>query len=286
MVFDDGLRIAETVDRAWAEKIASNHAEYSGIWPSARQHPSLIMALGAMPGIITRIRPMIGNIGTSPGVRIPASKNAGDVVSSLVGASHDMPLSVEDLGAITDGHMDIDSVGEGTIIICPVKIPGGGVYVGDAHAMQGDGEAAGHTSDVAAEIVLQVSVIKGLVIDGPILLPGIQDLPPLARPFSEDELSRGASLARSIGVEWEGPVAPVQVVGSGPDLSAAVNNGFERLSALSGMSLDEVRNRVTITGAIEIGRLPGVVQMTALIPLRRLDALGLGTLYRGQYGPR
>jgi formamidase len=283
MVFDDDLTLALTVDRASAERIALSHADYSGIWPGARQHPAIIMALGDMPGVLTRIRPMVGNIGTSPAVRVPASKNAGDVAPPLVEASHDMPISAGDLGGITDGHMDIDSVGEGTILICPVKIAGGGIYVGDAHAMQGDGETAGHTTDVAAEVVLGVSVIKGLAIDGPILLPRWQDLPPLARPFSDAELSRGAELARSIGVEWEGPVAPVQVVGSGPDLTSAVKSGLGRLSRLSGMSLDEVRNRVTITGAIEIGRLPGIVQVTAFLPLRRLDELGLGALYRKQY---
>ena len=46
----------------------------------------------------------------------------------------------------TDGHMDIDAVRPGAILVCPVKVDGGGVYLGDMHAMQGDGEIAGHTS--------------------------------------------------------------------------------------------------------------------------------------------
>lgn len=32
------------------------------------------------------------------------------------------------------------------MLICPVKVKGGGVYVGDVHAMQGDGEIAVHTT--------------------------------------------------------------------------------------------------------------------------------------------
>lgn len=61
------------------------------------------------------------------------------------------------------------------MVICPVKVPGGGVYVGDVHAMQGEGEIAGHTTDVSAVVVIQVEVLKGLAIDGPIILPRIED---------------------------------------------------------------------------------------------------------------
>ena len=37
----------------------------------------------------------------------------------------------------------------GAILIAPVKVAGGGIYLGDMHAMQGDGEIAGHTCDVS-----------------------------------------------------------------------------------------------------------------------------------------
>ena len=49
------------------------------------------------------------------------------------------------------------------------------------------------------------------------------------------------------------------------------------------MSLPEVRNRATITGAIEIGRLPGVVQVTFLAPLKKLENAGLLPFVREQY---
>ena len=39
----------------------------------------------------------------------------------------------------TDGHLDIDAVRPGAILVAPVKVPGGGVYLGDMHAGQGDG---------------------------------------------------------------------------------------------------------------------------------------------------
>ena len=41
------------------------------------------------------------------------------------------------------------------------------------------------------------------------------------------------------------------------------------------MSVPEVMNRATIAGAIEIGRHPGVVQVTFRAPAERLGARGL-----------
>ena len=91
--------------------------------------------------------------------------------------------------------MDIDAARAGAILICPVKVPGGGVYIGDMHAMQGDGEIAGHTCDVSGTVTLQVEVLKGLAIDGPMLLPVAEDLPFLARPLTGAERARAEELA-------------------------------------------------------------------------------------------
>ena len=83
--------------------------------------------------------------------------------------------------------MDIDAVRPGAILVCPVKVDGGGVYLGDMHALQGDGEIAGHTCDVSGTVTLEVEVIKGLAIDGPVLFPVAEDLPFLARPLTTEE---------------------------------------------------------------------------------------------------
>ena len=89
------------------------------------------------------------------------SRNAFDFGSFLIGAPHEYAFTQGELDQHrADGHMDISRVREGATIICPVKVPGGGVYVGDMHAMQGDGEIAGHTTDVAGFVQLQVSVLK------------------------------------------------------------------------------------------------------------------------------
>jgi formamidase len=174
-------------------------------------------------------------------------------------------------------------VREGAVLICPVKVKGGGVYVGDVHAMQGDGEIAVHTTDVSAKVTVGVEVIKGLTLDGPILLPPEADLPFLARPHTKAELEKGRKMAEEYGVELE-EAAPIQVVGSGADLNAATANGLERAARLLDMSVDEVKNRVTITGAVEIGRAPGLVTVSLLAPLKQLEELGIAHLVKEQYG--
>ncbi len=53
------------------------------------------------------------------------------------------------------------------------RCPGCGVYMGDMHAFQGNGEIAGHTADLAGTLTLQVRVVKGLKLEGP--LPFVHD---------------------------------------------------------------------------------------------------------------
>jgi formamidase len=44
-----------------------------------------------------------------------------------------------------------------------------------------------------------------------------------------------------------------------------------------------VLNRATISGSIEISRLPGTVRVTILCPLHILDRIGIGHLVREKY---
>jgi hypothetical protein len=74
------------------------------------------------------------------------------------------------------------------------------------------------------------------------------------------------------------------VIGTGPDLNSATDNGLARAADLLGMTVPEVANRATISGAIEIGRHPGVVQVTFRAPVSRLEARGLLGYAVEQYG--
>jgi formamidase len=285
IAFDNARRLGVTLPQEATERIAREAAHFAALPEKSVQHPILAFAPHDLVAVATRLRPFMGQLGTSPSTTIPDSHNAGDFGSFLIGAPHRYALTAEELAQHrTDGHMDIDAVRAGAILICPVKLPGGGVYMGDMHALQGDGEIAGHTCDVAGTVTLQVEVLEGLGIDGPILFPLAEDLPYLARPLSADERARAEALAREWNLDALEESAPISVVGSGPDLNSATDNGLARAAELLGMEVPEVKNRATITGAIEIGRHPGVVQVTFRAPLDRLEARGLLPYVREQYG--
>lgn len=284
VVFDDTQSVGVTLPQDAARKIAENADHYASLPDNSVQHSILNYAPSDLIGAIVRMRPFLGQLGTTPSIAMPDSHNAGDFGSFLVGAPHNYALTPEQLlEHKTDGHMDIDAVRAGAVLVCPVKVNGAGVYMGDMHASQGDGEIAGHTMDVAGSVTLQVEVLKRYNNDGPVLFPLLEDLPPLARPFTDEEKLKASKLAKQWGVERTEEVAPISVIGTAQTMNAAIVNGLERAAKLLDMTVAEVRNRATVNGAIEIGRDPGVIQVTFLAPLKKLDAAGLGDIARKQY---
>ncbi|MGZ5297904.1 MAG: acetamidase/formamidase family protein, partial [Actinomycetota bacterium] len=283
-VFDEGKGIGVTVAPERAEELARNAREWVVLQEHSTQHPIVVLGRADLVGTMTRCRISAGNLGSIPAVDLPSSHNCGDFGAFLVGAEHEFAVTEEQLELRTDVHMDVDSVRQGSVLVVPVKVEGAGIYAGDMHAMIGDGEIAVHATDISSRLVVRVEVIKGLELDGPILLPPAEDLPFLAKPFSADEVARGRALAEANRTKLEGPVLPIQVLGSGPFINAAVDNAVQRASKLLRMAGDQVKNRATISGAVEIGRLPGFVQLNLLAPRDRLERLGILHLVEAQYG--
>jgi formamidase len=284
VVFDDTRQVGITVAKEAAERIAHSAAEFAALPESSAQHSILTFAPHDLVGIVARLRPFLGQLGTTPAVRMPDSHNAGDFGSALVGAPHEYAITAEQLELRTDGHMDIDAVRPGSIVLAPVKVPGAGIYFGDMHALQGDGEIAGHTMDVSGTVTLEVDLLKGRALEGPVLFPLPEDLPPLAQPLNDADKGKARRLASKWGVSQIEESAPISVVGSGPDLNKATQVGLRRAAELLSLSVAEVMNRATITGGIEIGRHPGVVQVTFLAPLTSLEKAGLIPFVEEQYG--
>lgn len=283
IVFDHQRQLAVTLDKEGAEKVAKDAERYSAKPEHSIQNPILVFAPADLPGVATRMRPFLGQLGTTPSLPFPDSHNAGDFGTFLVGAPHEYAKTKEELAHRTDGHLDVNTVRAGAVLICPVKVPGGGVYMGDMHAFQGNGEIAGHTADVAGVATLQVHVIKGLNIDGPILLPLEEDLPHLAKPLSCAEKDAVKALAGRWDVGKVEEDAPVTFIGSGGNLNEAIGNGMDRAANLLGMTVPEVMNRTTVAGAIEIGRAPGMVMVTFRCPVSKLEPLGLMAFVKEQY---
>ena len=284
VAFDDDRSVGVTVGEEGAEMLADDADAAMALPEGSRQHPILLYGPDEMPGTLGRLRPFIGNIGTTPAREFPDSHNAGDFGQFLIGADHDWGLPDEGaLEARTDGHMDSNEVRPGATLVCPVRVEGAGLYVGDLHANQGDGELSLHTTDVSGRTKLRVEVVKDCELGGPLLLPNESDLPHIAKPYTDAERAAGGEVAERYGVDDLHDAAPIQVIGSGATVNEATENAFERAGTLLDMTEGEVRSRCTFTGGVEIARLPGVVQLSMLAPLDRLEAVGLADVVREQY---
>ncbi|MFD2910398.1 acetamidase/formamidase family protein [Jeotgalibacillus terrae] len=285
--FSEHGDVGVTMSKESAETIARDGRHYMMTPDQSVQNPIVTFAPHDLVGVIARMRPFLGQLGTTPSRPIPDSHNAGDFGSFLVGAPHDYKVTEDELKEHrTDGHMDISRVRAGSTLICPVKVPGGGVYLGDMHAMQGDGEIAGHTADVSGIVHLQVHVIKNVNLEGPILLPNEEDLPYTAKPFTEAELKSAQAVAKQWNIEKLEESLPVSVIGTGSNLNLATDNGLQRAADLFGVTVPEIMNRTTITGSIEIGRHPGVVTITFLAPVEYLEKAGMLDEVRRHYKGR
>lgn len=284
MLFGDKGDVGLTLNKEAAETIAKDAHHFMKTPDESVQNPIVTFAPHDLVGVMARMRPFLGQLGTTPSRPTPDSHNAGDFGSFLVGAPHDYASTQEELETHrTDGHLDVNRVRAGAVLICPVKVPGGGVYLGDMHAMQGNGEIAGHTTDVSGIAHLQVHVIKGLNNGGPILLPTVDDLPYTAKPFTAEEKAS----AKRIAEQWKVPEIeesyPISFIGSGPNLNDATENGLKRAADFFGVSVPEIMNRSTITGSIDVGRHPGVITVTFLAPAKYLESKGILELVKEQY---
>lgn len=116
------------------------------------------------------------------------------------------------------------------------------------------------------------------------LIPLEEDLPYLAKPITEKEYKIAKELAKKWGIEKLEKTAPISFIGTGVNLNEAIENGLQRASDVLGLSVPEVMNRVTINGAIEIGRAPGTVTVTFLAPVESLKKVGLYEIVKEHYG--
>jgi len=75
------------------------------------------------------------------------------------------PYAAEGLRTIAPrengGNMDIKAMQVGTTVLFPVLVDGAGLWTGDIHFAQGDGEVCGTAVEMAARVTLKCEVIKG-----------------------------------------------------------------------------------------------------------------------------
>lgn len=85
------------------------------------------------------LHPMLGCVGVAPGF---ASAGPGTGDSGRFG-----------------GNMDFNGIVEGTTVYLQVRQPGALLYVGDGHAVQGDGELNGNALETSMEVEFMVDLI-------------------------------------------------------------------------------------------------------------------------------
>jgi len=65
------------------------------------------------------------------------------------------------------GNLDFNEIVEGTTVFLPVSVPGGLLYIGDAHAAQGDGELTGNGLETSMDVEIRVELLRQYSIAAP-----------------------------------------------------------------------------------------------------------------------
>jgi acetamidase/formamidase len=65
------------------------------------------------------------------------------------------------------GNMDFNEIVEGSTVYLPVGQPGALLYVGDGHAIQGDGELNGNALETSMDVEFSVELIRAKSVPGP-----------------------------------------------------------------------------------------------------------------------
>jgi amidase len=100
----------------------------------------------ALRSLSLPLAPMLGCIGVAP--------ERGQAISTATSGPH-------------GGNMDYRGVVAGATIYLPVFAPGGLLFVGDGHALQGAGELTGTGVEVSMDVTFRVEVQRGAAIGWP-----------------------------------------------------------------------------------------------------------------------
>jgi acetamidase/formamidase len=96
--------------------------------------------------LVLSLSPMLGCLGVAPSKRQAISS----ITSSTFG-----------------GNMDYKGFKSGVSVYLPVSVSGGLLFMGDGHALQGDGEISGTGIEVSFDIKFTVKIVKGKRINWP-----------------------------------------------------------------------------------------------------------------------
>lgn len=129
-------------------------------------------AEGPMKHFAIPLRPMLGGLALAPGFG-SAALSTGDTDAS-------------------GGNMDFNAVVAGNTVYLPVQQPGALLYLGDGHALQGDGETTQWALETSLDVELRVDLIKRRAIAMP-RVESPEQIMTLGQAGSSDEALRVAT---------------------------------------------------------------------------------------------
>ncbi|MFC5374612.1 acetamidase/formamidase family protein [Brevundimonas faecalis] len=101
----------------------------------------------ALKDYVVPVRPMLGGVGVAPDFGFA-------------------PFSAGDTGRF-GGNMDFNQVGQGATLYLPVYQPGALLFLGDGHALQGDGETTQWALETSLDVEFSVEVLPSRSLAGP-----------------------------------------------------------------------------------------------------------------------
>ncbi len=126
-------------------------------------------------------QPMLGCVGLAPtGAFAPTSSPSGSY----------------------GGNLDYNVIGEGATVILPVSHPGGLLFLGDGHALQGDGEPTGTGVETSMDVEFSVEVVKKARVSGPRVETAEWIISIGSQPEFASSLDRGLQMATTDMVRW------------------------------------------------------------------------------------
>ncbi len=127
------------------------------------------------------IQPMLGCIGVAPaGDFTPTSGPSGSY----------------------GGNIDYNEIREKSIVHLPVYHEGAYLYVGDGHALQGDGEPLGSGVETSMDVEFSVTLNKGHGLEGVRVETDDHIISVGSQPEFSSSMNRGLQLATSDMVDW------------------------------------------------------------------------------------
>jgi len=127
------------------------------------------------------LRPMLGCIGVAPA--------GGQAISTATSGPY-------------GGNMDYREVEPGATVMLPVFVPGALFFVGDGHAVQGEGEIVGTGIEISMDVAFSVELVKSSDVAGAVRWPRMETATHLIALGNARPLDQALQHATTELVRW------------------------------------------------------------------------------------